>query len=475
MIKQWFRRIRATTPPAGTSDVVPSIITIGGGNSIPAPSHGYTHEPFPGAWQRNQECLGPQGIFSAVYACVQTIAGDIAKLPPRVLLERADGAREEYARHPAGRVLWYPNAYQTRVDFWGQFMASALFTGNTYVLLVRDARNVIDSMHILDPRKVRAMIAADGSIWYHTQQKQIVEALQAEYIPAREILHHRLLCLNHPLVGVTPIYAAAYSAAAGLVIQQNALDFFSNMSRASGVLTTPGNPSKEVLTRIKTEWDANFKGRNLGSTAVLGGGVKWEPLTINAEDAQLIETLRWTVEDIARCFRVPMYMISDASRISYKNSEQLWRNYYTQTLQYHLESIEARIDQAFELAGDVYVDFDLDTIFGSEFDVRMTAYREAINAGVMTINEARRKERLPPREGGDEPLVQKQYVPLSMLATLAEKESAPPPEPEPVPPDDDDDDELPNEDDDELAESEASAALSQAIERRAQQWLDKAA
>jgi HK97 family phage portal protein len=455
------------TPPAPTSEVSPGIALLGG-NPLPPPSHGYVHEPFAGAWQRNQECFGPSGVFSAVYACVQTIAGDIAKLPPRILKQERNGAREEFERHPAGRVIWEPNAYQTRVDFWGQFVASALFTGNTYVLLVRDARNVIESMHILDPRKVRVLIGADGSIWYRTQQTQIVEAIESEYIPARDMLHHRLLCLNHPLVGVTPIYAAAHSAAAGLMIQQHALDFFANMSRASGVLTTPGNTSKEVLTRIKAEWDANFKGRNLGSTAVLSGGVKWEPLTINADDAQLIEQLRWTVEDVARCFRVPMYMISDASKISYKNSEQLARNYYTQTLQYHLESIEARLDRTFELASDVFVEFDLDALLRMELDVRMTAYREAINAGVMTINECRRKEQLPPKDGGDEPLVQKQYVPLSMLADLAET-PAPPREP-PAPPADDEEEEEPLEDED-PAEGEASAELSRVIQGRAVQWL----
>jgi HK97 family phage portal protein len=460
------------SPPASAVPAAPSMALIGG-NAIPSPSHGYVHEPFPGAWQRNRECFGPGGIFSAVYACVQTIAGDIAKLPPSILLEHADGSREKYDRHPAARVLWYPNKYQTRVDFWGQFMACALFAGNCYVLLVRDARNVIESMHILDPRKVKALIAPDGSIWYQTTQTQIVEGVGLEFIPSRSILHHRLLCLHHPLVGVTPIFAAGYSAATGMVIQQNAHNFFSNMSRASGVLTVPGNLGKEQLARIKTDWEENFKNGGIGSTAVLQGGLKWESLGINAEDAQLIEQLRWTVEDVARCFRVPMYMISDASKISYKNSEQLNRNYYTQTLQYHLESIEARIDQTFELASDVYAEFDLDALLRMELDVRMTAYREAITSGVMTINEARRNERLRPMDGGNEPLVQKQYVPLSKLAELADKEAAPPAPPEPIDPEEEEEEELEADPDEEDAEAEAdkSAALSQAIQRRAREWL----
>lgn len=384
------------------------------GGMLPPLSHGYVHEPYAGAWQHNRECFGPHGVFSAVYACIATIASDIAKLPPKIRRENPDGSSEAFEHHPAARVLWTPNGYQTRVDFWGQFMASALFTGNAYALLVRDSRNVVSQMHLLDPRQVRPLIAPDGSIWYETRQERVIEALAAKYIPARDMLHHRLLCLAHPLLGVTPLFAGGYSAQTGQQIQQNSLAFFSNMSRASGVLTTPDKISEAQLLRIKTEWEQNFKAGALGRAAVLSGGLKWEPLSITAADAQLIEQLRWSVEDVARCFRVPMYMISDAAKISYKNSEQLARNYYTQTLQYHLESIEARIAAAFDLTGPVYCEFDLDALLRMELDIRMTAYKEAITAGILTINEARRREQLPPKEGGDEPLVQMQYIPLSM-------------------------------------------------------------
>jgi HK97 family phage portal protein len=386
-----------------------------GGNSLPPLSHGYVHEPFAGAWQMNKECWGPQGIFSAVYACIAIIAGDVAKLPPMIRRTLPDGSKENYPNHPTARVLSYPNSYQTRVDFWGQFMSSCLFTGNTYVYLVRDQRGVVSEMHILDPRRVRVMMGEDGSIFYNIGgMERLASLLATDYIPARDILHHRLLTLNHPLVGLTPLYAAGVSAMTGQTIQQNSYAFFANMSRASGVLTAPGKISPDLASRLKSEWDTNFKGGSMGRTAVLGEGMKWEPLTISAADAQLIEQLRWSVEDVARCFRVPSYMLTDASKISFKNAEQLARNYYSQTLAYHIESIEARIDVAFDLKGDIYCEFDLTSLLRMELDARMAAYREGINAGVLTINEARKLEELSPKEGGNEPLVQAQYRPLSM-------------------------------------------------------------
>jgi HK97 family phage portal protein len=415
-----------------------------GGNSLPPLSHGYVHEPFSGAWQMNRECFGPQGIFSAVYACIAIIASDVAKLPPRIRRRLPNGSKEDHENHPASRTLWYPNTYQTRVDFWGQFMCSSLFTGNTYVLLVRDERLVVREMHILDPRRVFTLIAEDGSVFYQIGQERLAELLGTEIIPARNILHHRLLTLTHPLIGVTPLYAAGVSALTGQTIQQNSYSFFSNMSRASGVLTAPGKISNELAARMKNEWDQNFKGGAMGRTAVLGEGMKWEPLTISAADAQLIEQLRWSVEDVARCFRVPSYMLTDAAKVSFKNAEQLARNYYSQTLQYHIESIEARIDAAFDLADDIYCEFDLTALLRMELDVRMQAYREGIQSGVLTINEARRMEELPPKKGGDEPLVQLQYRPLSMAGEPAPS-SVPPPPPAEEPDELDDPDDEPEE------------------------------
>lgn len=437
-----------------------------GGNELPPLSHGYVHEPFSGAWQMNKECWGPYGIFSAVYACIAIIAGDVSKLPPTIRKYLPNGAKEDFPQHPAARVLNYPNAYQTRVDFWGQFMSSCLFTGNTYVYLVRDARGVVSEMHILDPRRVRVLMGEDGSIFYNIGGiERLASLLATDYIPARDVLHHRLLTLNHPLVGLTPLYAAGVSAMTGQTIQQNSYAFFSNMSRASGVLTAPGKISPELASRLKSEWDTNFKGGSMGRTAVLGEGMKWEPLTISAADAQLIEQLRWSIEDVARCFRVPSYMLTDASKISFKNAEQLARNYYSQTLQYHIESIEARIDVAFDLKGDVGCEFDLASLLRMELDARMAAYREGITSGVLTINEARKLEELPPQTGGDEPLIQAQYRPLSMAGEPMPTATPPAPETPPDDPDQDEDEPPPDEDE-EAQEAAFAVALRNRLSAR---------
>jgi hypothetical protein len=102
-------------------------------------------------------------------------------------------------------------------------------------------------------------------------------------------------------------------------------------------------------------------------------------------------------------------------------------------LQYHLEALEARLDTAFNLASDVEIEFDVDAILRTDLDVRFTAYKEGIQSGFLTINEARAQEGYPNVEGGDEPMMQVQFRPLSVLA-VDDPVVAPPGPAAPAPP-----------------------------------------
>ncbi|MEG7700666.1 phage portal protein, partial [Listeria monocytogenes] len=88
------------------------------------------------------------------------------------------------------------------------------------------------------------------------------------------------------------------SATQGSRIQKNSANFFENMSRPSGMLTGPGVIDDATAERLKREWEKNYSGQNIGRLAVLGDGLTYAPMTIAPEAAQLIEQLKWTVEDV---------------------------------------------------------------------------------------------------------------------------------------------------------------------------------
>jgi HK97 family phage portal protein len=423
-LPKWFQKAKVDPIGVNAAEVTYYASAGGGGNwlgGLPALSHGYVHEPFVGAWQRNLEqgCHASILGFSAVYACVSIISSDIAKLPILVMKRKASGGRELFPNHPISRLMWTPNHYQTRIDFIQQLMVSLLLTGNAYIWLERDQRKVVANMYVLHPGRVKTMVAETGDVFYQVAKDKLSGVTNGnDYvtIPDADMIHHRLMTVDHPLMGVTPLYAAGVSAAVGARIINSSSAFFGNQARPSGILVAPGRISKETAASLKEQWESNFSGTNAGRTAVLSDGLKWESLTMSAVDAQLIEQLKWSREDVALVYRVPMFLLG--GQVTYNNSEQLMRAYYSGCLQYHIEALESRFDAAFGLASDVELEFDLAPLLRTETTVRYKAYQIAIQSGLKTINECRAMEDDAPIEGGDEPLVQKQYVPLSMLAEV---------------------------------------------------------
>lgn len=395
---------------------------------------GLISEPFTGAWQRGVvEPDSRQNIlaFSAVYACVSLIANDIAKLPLK-LMEEVNGIDREIDRSsPYERVLLKPNRYQTRIQFINQWMTSKLIHGNTYVYKERDAKGIVTAMYILDPTKTQPLINdATGDVFYEIRGDVLAGVTNAVIVEASDIIHDRCVTLFHPLKGVSPIYACGASSTQGMRIQANAVRFFENMSRPSGMLTAPGAISDIQLEQLKKQFEQNFSGLNIGKLLVAGNGMGYQAMTVPAVDAQLIEQLRWTTEDVARCFGVPLYKLGGPLP-TFNNAVIMNQDYYTQALQSHIESIELLLLEGLgldQVPGRQYcVEMDLDCLLRMDPQARAETAAKFVGAGVWTPDEARAKEDMPPIDGGDRAYMQKQNWPLTMLGSDIPAANPPPP------------------------------------------------
>ena len=149
----------------------------------------------------------------------------------------------------------------------------------------------------------------------------------------------------------------------GLNIQNNSTKFFANGSNPGGVLTAPGTINDETAKRLKDYWEQNYTGKNVGRIAVLGDGLKYEPMMVNAVDADLINQLKWSAETVCSCFHVPPYMIGIGPQPTYNSIEALNQQYYSQCLQTLIEAIEALLDDGLGLTQitthDYETEFDL--------------------------------------------------------------------------------------------------------------------
>lgn len=379
---------------------------------------GVIREGFTGAWQRNIEVESRENVlaFAAVYAAVTLIASDISKLRIKLTRKLPSGVWEEFDSSAFNPVLRKPNPYQTRVQFVEQWIISKLLNGNMYALKVRDGRDVVTGLYVLDSRRTHPLVADDGGVYYRLSRDNLSNVGDDTIVPASEIIHDRMNCFFHPLVGVSPIYACGASATQGIRIQANSAKFFENMSRPSGQLTAPGKISPETVDRLKQQFEQSFGGGNLGRLFVTGDGLKYEAMTIPAQDAQLIEQLRWTVEDVARAFHVPLHKLASGPNPTFNNIGALNQDYYTQTLQTLIEAAEALLDDGLALPAGYQTEFDLDGLLRMDPLSRAETAAKLVGAGVLAPNEARLKENLAPVDGGDSPMIQQQNFSLSAMA-----------------------------------------------------------
>lgn len=382
---------------------------------------GLWHElsPLDGTgFQRN---LSPGALRAcgAVFACVNVCGQAIATMPMQHHRKLQTGGREQVTTSALSRVLLNPNWYQTRSDYMLNLVFNLLYFGNTYSVAFRNDRQEVESLHLIPGRNAAPYIDPETkAIFYGLGDNPLIDNGATYLVPARDILHIRLYTPNHPLVGVSPVQYAGLAVSINTSIAGNQAAFFSNMSRPSGIITTDEKLTKEQMDLLRVAWEEKSKGLNAGRVPILGWGMKWQQMTITSQDAQLIETYRMSIEDIARVFRVPLALIGDYTKATYSNTEQLINTWLSTGLGFLMEHIEASFAKFFKLPANEITDFDANTLLRSDFSGRIDGLTKAIQGGLYSPNEARAREGLPAVEYGAEPRVQAQNLPLSAVGTM---------------------------------------------------------
>ena len=317
-------------------------------------------------------------------------------------------------------MLRKPNHYQTIHKFIESWILSKLLNGNTYVLLLRDARRVVTSMHVLDPQRVKPLVTESGDVYYQIQRDDLSgQQRESVILPAREIIHDTYITPFHPLIGVSPIFACALSIAGGLSMLTNSKNFFANGANPSGMLSAPGAISDETAARLLT----TMANKNAGETLVGGDGLKYEPFTMTAVDAQLIEQLRMSAEQVCSAFGVPPYLVDIGPPPPYANFEPLLLKYHSQCIQSLTTNLETSLDVGLGLIEKVDgrqlgTEFDIDDLIWMDTATRVESAQKSIGGGGMSMNEARKKYHgIGPTPGGETPYLQEQNWPVSQLAS----------------------------------------------------------
>lgn len=351
--------------------------------------------------------------LSAAWACVNLISGTISSLPLMVYKNSANGEREVAKDHALYKVLHdSPNYDQTAVDFWDFIAASIELWGNGYALIDRSAGQV-RSLHPINPALMSVRRLSNGNIEYRWS-----EAGKYHVETDKNILHIRGFGGN-PLGGMSTLHYGRNAFGLARAADNTAGSMFQNGLRPTGVLKTEKWLNPEQREVAETRLAAKLGTGGAGRPLVLEGGMDWQTLSISPEDAQMLETRGFSIEEICRFFQVPPPMVGHTTKSSSWPSsiEQQVLTFQKYNLRRRLKRIEQALSKQLltpeDRARGVVIEFNQEGLLRGDTAGRARFYQQMTAMGAMTINEVRKLENMPPVAGGDVPRMQSQNIPIT--------------------------------------------------------------
>ena len=336
--------------------------------------------------------------ISAVYACVRILAESVASLPLKLYQKRGDERRES-PENPLYRLLKEePNAAQTSFEFREMLQGHLGLRGNAYARIIRDGGGRVIQLEPLHPADVEVREYNGGRIIYH---------VEGEAVDPYFILHIKGLS-SDGIKGLSPIALLRETLGLAIAARQHGNTLFGNNATPGGVLKTPMAMTAEQVQKLREDWDKMHKGvDNSGRPAILYGGMEWQSVGINNQDAQFLEGRRFDVEEIARAYRIPLHLLQSTEKATSWGSgiEQQNIGFLEYTLRPWLVRWEQSLNRVLltesQKGQGYYFKFNLDALLRGDFKTRMEGYRTGIEAGIFSINEVRRLEDLNPLAGDE--------------------------------------------------------------------------
>ena len=353
--------------------------------------------------------------LAATWACVNLLAGTISSLPLMVYRTSAAGVRSIARDHPLYYVLHdSPNYDQTAVDFW-EFMCAGLeLHGNAYAEIAQRGDGSVYSLTPVRPDIMTTRRLSNGDIEYSWSDDGKPRRV------TQEAMFHIRGFGGNPLGGVSTLAACRQIFSGALNAERAANGMFANGARPSGTLSTDKSMTGPQRKEAEDLLSEKFVGAmNAGRPMLLDNGLKWVQLTLSPEDAQMLETRRFSVEEICRVYGIPPHMIGHTENSTSWGTglEQQTLGFQKFTLRRRLKRIEQALSKQLlttaDRVGGITIEFNLEGLLRGDSAGRATFYQSGLTNGWMTINEVRALENMPPVTGGDVPRMQSQNVPIT--------------------------------------------------------------
>lgn len=345
---------------------------------------------------------------SAVWACINLISQTVATLPFRHYLKTKDDNRIRLDSKLDFILNNEPTKDYSGFTFKEIMTAAAVLHGNAFAEISRDSNGECNGLWYIPTQNVQPYFDTETeSVWYAIYAGDYRGGKPYMGIPASNMLH--ILGLSYDgLAGYSPLYLQRETFALHLASQRYGASFFKNGARPAGVIKFPSKLSAEAKDGLRRSWDSFHSGSgNTGRVAILEGGLEFQKLQLDPEEAQFLQTQRYSREEIASIFRVPPSLIGAAE--SSDNIEAVSLQ-FLRSLQPWLCRWEQEISRKLIYNMAEYVEVDTKTILRTDIKTRYESMAIGRQWGWLSAGDCRKLENL----NSDVPGMEDYLKPMNM-------------------------------------------------------------
>ncbi len=353
--------------------------------------------------------------ISTVWACIDRRAATIASLP--FFVYDTSSGEKVLARNDRLYQLLHdsPNARMTPYEFWRAMMMNHDLRGNGYARIDRDARGEALALWPMPADQVEVRVLDDASMVYAYTFGNDVAIIAAE-----NVLH--LKNLGNGTTGLAKLEYMRSSTDESAKAQSNASKIFGSSGKPTGVLMVDHVLSPEQRTAVARNFEGMATG-NMSRLYVLEASMKYEQLSLSPADQQLLETRKFSIEEICRWFDVPPVLVHHSNVTAWGSGiEQLVQGFYTLSIRPMLINIEQATRKRVltpRQRASMSCEFSFDALMRGNPKDRAEMYAKGAQNGWITRAEIRQLEGWPKMQGTDVLTAQSNLVPLDMLGKVA--------------------------------------------------------
>ncbi|MEN6402369.1 MAG: phage portal protein, partial [Armatimonadia bacterium] len=347
--------------------------------------------------------------------CVRILSDTISTLPVDTFVRR-DGNRLPYRPRPAW-VYEPEGPGSSRIEYYKQIVVSMLLSHGAVVQILRNGAGEVVALQPLDPTRVDIRRNKQTRL-----REYVIDGGQA-VLSSDEVLYIPEMRRPGSLKGVSRVDELKQTLGLAKALDEFASRYFSNGANTSGMIEFPGNLTQEQAKDLVDAFEAGHKGlKKAHRPGVLSGGAKFVKTGSDGEQAQMLQSRQFAVEEVARVFRVPPSMIglNTPGAMSYASVE----HNAIQFTRYSLTPLIAAIEEAHNrlLPGDVFLRVNMDGLLRGDSATQAQVFSTALQAGYMSVNEARGLMDMRPVDGGDTPRVPLANIAVNSAGIVEERE-----------------------------------------------------